>query len=410
MKLLRLFATVLLALIGCAPFARAAEKPKVRAITAFVRIDRAGCERQIQETLAFLRSAKAAFEKSGYEVQTIRITTQPFPEIIRGLEHAEALAFFQKLDKLAEQESFDASIGPAMRSDADDPRQAHVLGEIIRSTNILNGSVIVAGEDGVYWNAVHAAAELVKFLSEQTPRSQGNFRFAATSLLSENAPFFPGSYHSGTGQEFAIALQSANVVAEVLQQHHTPAAARDALVTFLGQHALEIEKTAQRVARDSAWKFMGIDLSPAPLKDVSIGAALESFTGAPLGAGGTLTAAALVTEALRSIPVKRIGYSGLMLPVLEDSRIAARWSEGALTVDELLAYSAVCGTGLDTIPLPGEISVVRLARMIGDMATLSVKLRKPLSARLMPVAGKKAGDRTEFDDPFIVNVVLRPLR
>ncbi|MGH9555665.1 MAG: DUF711 family protein [Terriglobales bacterium] len=47
--------------------------------------------------------------------------------------------------------------------------------------------------------------------------------------------------------------------------------------------------------------------------------------------------------------------------------------------------------------------------MIGDMATLAARLRKPLSARLMPVAGKKAGDRTDFDDPFLVNAVIQPL-
>jgi uncharacterized protein (UPF0210 family) len=80
-----------------------------------------------------------------------------------------------------------------------------------------------------------------------------------------------------------------------------------------------------------------------------------------------------------------------------------------VTVDELLAYSSVCGTGLDTIPLPGEITVEQLERMIGDMATMAVRLEKPLSARLMPVAGKKAGDKTEFNDPFLVNAVLQPL-
>ena len=59
---------------------RPPSKPKIRAITAFVRLDRAHYKEQIQDTLNFLRQAKSAFEKSGYEVQTIRITTQPFPE------------------------------------------------------------------------------------------------------------------------------------------------------------------------------------------------------------------------------------------------------------------------------------------------------------------------------------------
>ena len=152
-----------------------------------------------------------------------------------------------------------------------------------------------------------------------------------------------------------------------------------------------------------------MDLSPAPLKDVSIGAAIESYTGRRVGASGTMTAAALITAALRDIPVKHAGYSGLMLPILEDSRLAQRWSEGALTLDSLLAYSAVCGTGLDTIPLPGDVTEDQLARIIGDMASLSFKWRKPLSARLLPVQGKKAGEKSAFDDPYLVNATLQPL-
>ncbi|MGB9243400.1 MAG: hypothetical protein WCC03_08615 [Candidatus Acidiferrales bacterium] len=57
-----------------------ANKPKIRAVTAFIRLDRSQYESQIQETLKFLRAAKSTLEKSGYEVEGIRITTQPFPE------------------------------------------------------------------------------------------------------------------------------------------------------------------------------------------------------------------------------------------------------------------------------------------------------------------------------------------
>jgi hypothetical protein len=156
---------------------------------------------------------------------------------------------------------------------------------------------------------------------------------------------------------------------------------------------------------------MGIDDSPAPLKDVSIGAAFESLLNAPFGSAGTLTVAALVTDVLKAEPaVSAIGYSGLMMPVLEDARLAQRWSEGRLTLDQLLQYSSVCGTGLDTIPLPGDVTEEQLARIIGDVATLAVKLKKPLTARLLPVKGKRAGDRTEFDNPNLVNVTLQPLR
>ena len=401
---LLLFAAALIPVAG-----QAAEKPKVRAITGFVRLDRTHYREQVHEALAALRKAKAAYELAGYEVQSLRISTQPFPEYTRGLSVEEAVAFFRDYDALAKKEGFDAAIGPALLRDADDPRQADLLGEILRNTS-LNASLVVADEDGVHWNALRAAARLIKYWSDHSPGGLANFNFAATALVPAYTPFYPGSYHTGDSGHFAIALQSANAVAEALASSRNAGEARQALAAALGAHARAVEAIAQRVEKETGWKYEGIDLSPAPLKDVSIGGAIESFTGARFGSSGTMTAAALITGVLRELPVKHAGYSGLMVPVLEDSVLAQRWSEGLLSVDSLLAYSAVCGTGIDTVPLPGDVSVEQLERIIGDMASLAVKLHKPLSARLMPVAGKKAGERTEFNDPFLVNAVIQPLR
>jgi hypothetical protein len=50
-----------------------------------------------------------------------------------------------------------------------------------------------------------------------------------------------------------------------------------------------------------------------------------------------------------------------------------------------------------------------MERMYADVASLAAKWNKPLSARLQPIPGKKAGDRTEFQDPFLFNTTLHPL-
>lgn len=386
----------------------AAEKPKVRAVTAFVRIDPANYRAQVQEALTVLRRAKAAFEQAGYEVQSIRIATQPFGEYTRGLSSAEAVAFFQDYEKLAKAAGFDASIGPAMFVPGSDPREADLLADVLSKNLLLNASLTVADENGVRWEAVRAAARIMKRLQQETPGGIANFNFAAAALARPHTPFFPAAYHDGPGRRFAVALQSANVVAEAFASAGNPSDARKNLESALGTHASVIEAVAKRVAEETKWEYMGIDLSPAPLREVSIGGAFERL-GGKFGSSGTMTAAATVTAALAAIPVKHAGYSGLMVPVLEDSVLAQRWSEGTLTVDALLAYSAVCGTGLDTVPLPGDVTVEQLAHIIGDMASLAVKLHKPLSARLMPVSDKKAGDRTEFNDPFLVNATIQRL-
>jgi hypothetical protein len=63
----------------------AAEKPKVRTITAFIRLDTTQYKQQVTDTLKMLRNAKARFQLAGYDVETIRISTQPFPEYTRGM-------------------------------------------------------------------------------------------------------------------------------------------------------------------------------------------------------------------------------------------------------------------------------------------------------------------------------------
>jgi uncharacterized protein (UPF0210 family) len=199
-------------------------------------------------------------------------------------------------------------------------------------------------------------------------------------------------------------------VADVLAGERDPGRAEKALAAALAQPLGAAEAVATGIAMSSGWTYAGIDPTPAPLGEISIGRAMESFTGAPFGTSGTMTAAAIITRAVQAAPVKRVGYSGLMVPVLEDAVLARRWAEGAYNIDSLLAYSAVCAGGLDTVPLPGDTGEDRLARIVGDVATLAFKWNKPLAARLLPVPGKKAGDRTEFEDARMANTILQGVK
>jgi uncharacterized protein (UPF0210 family) len=383
-------------------------KPKIRTVTAFLNLDRSQYKEQIADALQMLRRAKTTFESRGYEVQTIRIATQPFPEYTKGLTPQQSIAFFKDLDALAEKEKFAPGIGPAMLNPDDPESQADLLADILANTKHIRGSIVIAGEDGVRWRAIGAAARAIKKLEDSTEHSQGNFNLGAIADVPPLSPFFTAAYVNGFGHQFAIGLESANVVAEAFRGATDIDAARQKLTNMLTIEASEIERHANRIDMETGWAYVGIDLSPAPLKDVSIGAAIENLIAQPFGSAGTLTAAATITAAVKAVPVKQTGYNGLMLPILEDSRLAERWSQGHVSLEGLLSYSAVCGTGLDTIPLPGDVTVEQLDLILSDVATLAVKWHKPLSARLLPVKGKVPGDTTEFNDPFLVNAVIQP--
>ena len=253
MLLLTMFLAIAATALAQAPVA----VPKIRTVTAFIQLDRSRYREQIAETLIKLRQAKETFEQAGYEVQTIRITTQPFPEYVRGLSKEQALAFFRDYDALARKENFAASIGPATRSAVDDGASAELLGEILSTTAALNGSIIVAGDDGIRWEAVRAAARLMKDLEEHTEHSRGNFSFAATAMLAPHAPFFPGSYHDDGGGEFAVGLQSANVVAAAFASASDAGAAGKALERALGIHARKVEEIARQIESKNGMEVYG---------------------------------------------------------------------------------------------------------------------------------------------------------
>jgi len=111
----------------------------------------------------------------------------------------------------------------------------------------------------------------------------------------------------------------------------------------------------------------------------------------------------VLTEAIDRARFPRCGFSGLMLPVLEDTVLAKRVAEGHIQISDLLQWSALCGTGLDTVPLPGDASEDALAALLFDVAALAVRLKKPLSARLMPIPGKAAGDLVHFDFAYFTD-------
>jgi uncharacterized protein (UPF0210 family) len=382
-------------------------KPKVRAITAFVRLDAATYAIQISDALAVLRAVQSQFAKEGYETETLRIVTQPLAELVRGQPEMQALGLLKNIDDMGGKENFMPNIGPAMMDDRDDPRTMRLLEKALLTLPHITASAIIAGDDGIHWKVIHETASLVHELTAHSPNSQANFSFTATAMLKPYGPFYPGAYHNGAGKQFSIGYESANVVQEVFTRTHGDfSRSVEELTKQLTAHAKIAEDIGQRVAANTGWQFMGVDPTPAPLGDVSIGAAIETYTGAKFGSSGTMTAALVITTAVKAVPVKQVGYSGLMIPVMEDSLLARRWAEGTYNTDNLLAYSAVCGTGLDTVPFPGDISQAQLERIYSDVAALAWKWKKPLSARLQPVAGKSAGEQTSFSSQYLFNTTL----
>ena len=382
---------------------------KIRTITAGINLKSTTDLVTVESAITFLQRAKKKFENEGYEIQTLRIATQPFPEYLNGKTRREALADLKKIDEVVTAGRVLFSIGPVITDDRHDPEFASWATQLVKETRNINFSVTVASPGrGVHSQTALTAAEAIVAIAGTSPGGEGNFRFTAAANCLAGTPFFPVAYHQGP-DAFSIGLESPGLLQEAFEQSRDIQEAKAKLKALLESELGPVEKLAVGVAHDEHRQYLGIDVSPAPSKEASIGAAIEALTRVPFGSASTLAACDAITDVLHSLSIKTCGYSGLMLPVLEDPILAQRAAEGRYSVRELLLYSSVCGTGLDVVPLAGDTQANELAALIRDVAALSTKLHKPLSARLFPVPGKKAGERAEFSNPFLTSSVVMKL-
>jgi uncharacterized protein (UPF0210 family) len=376
---------------------------RVRTITTGLELSPRGESQRIGTALDFLAAAKRSFASAGYQVETLRIATNPWLAGASPGDRKQLLARVRELDKLVAEHDAILSIGPVLIEDRADDSLAQWANDLIATTTKVSFSVVIASaERAVHGSACTVAAQIMAMLSRTLEGGIGNFRFAAAANIPAGTPFFPVGWHRGP-ESIAIGVESASEVGQAFRAMQPG----DDPTVHLKQHLDAVLAPVDRIARDIAKQhervYLGIDTSPAPGKDRSIAAAIEVLTRAPFGSAGTLDACASITAALKTVDVTTCGYSGLMLPVLEDPLLAQRAGEGRFSVRDLLLYSSVCGTGLDVVPIPGDTPVHSMAAILRDVAAMSSRLRKPLSARLFLVPGKKVGEMARFDDKYLTD-------
>ena len=372
---------------------------RIRSITVGFNVALPSVARRIKRLGEFLHAARQLFEGKGYKVQTTRITSQPWPMYLSGLSRRKILERIKMLEECCRQNRIDfLSIGTAH-----EPEQIRFVAKILESTMIVSGSATIAeNRNGIDHDATRAASETIMRIARHGSNGETNFRFAALANCPPDIPFYPASYHRGQTC-FMIALESGDVLQRILNKPLDLRVAQHRLASAMLIEYRKIERIARRVERMHGVLYKGIDTSPAPSlqRRGSVAVAIEKLLQGKFGAPGTLAAAGMITGVLRSIRVRRCGFSGLMLPVMEDFGLARRI--GDLNIDTLLACSAICGTGLDCVPLPGDIGTKKISEILLDVATLALRMNKPLSARLLPMPGRAVGDMTRIDSPYLIN-------
>ena len=383
---------------------------KIRSITYFCNPEWPINEEVLHQAGKFIQQANSAFKAVGFDVQTCRIATIPFPRMVVGCNEDDVVDFACTLEQLIKDHGFDyVSIGPALTQT---PESYQVIPKILASTeSVFLSGFMDSQNGGIELQAVHACADVIQQSATITPDGFSNLRFAALANVPSGSPFFPAAYHAYSLTDesqpfsFALATEAADLAVDAFSSAQDIEDAQHRLIAMLNEHAKELEKVADSLSEENDVVFGGIDysLAPYPVEERSIGAAMERLGVPAVGMHGSLAATAILTNAIDRAVFKRTGFSGVMLPVLEDSTLAARAERGVLDITDLLLYSAVCGTGLDTLPLPGDTNSKQIAAILLDLAVLAIRLDKPLTARLMPIPGKNPGDLTTFDFEYFAN-------
>jgi len=379
---------------------------RIRTITAGIHLRLSALDEQVEEAEAHLKDARDRFIDSGIEVQTIRLSTQPYQTYLLDRGPDDLIGAIAELDSKVGKAGIDfLSVGPGSN-----PRFIDMAPTILAKTERTNISSSVSSSFyGVMEENIRSAARAIISISRIGGDGIRNFNFTCMGNCQSGIPFFPASYHIGSSPDFSIGLESGGLVRSLMHDGMGLVDASDALHRSYWEGCLEIQRISLSMV--GKFRYLGTDTSinPALGDEGSVAEAISVLVSGGFGAPGTMSVCSMLTGVVRDIPVKRTGYCGLMLPVLEDTGLAKAADSGTLRVGDLLAYSSVCGTGLDVIPLPGSVMIERLDGTLRDMASLSVKLNKPLSARLLPVPGARGGDRTSFESPYLVNCRVLPM-
>ena len=281
--------------------------------------------------------------------------------------------------------------------------------EAMKQTELICSSVNVGStKTGINMDAVRLLGEMIKETAELTKEndSLGCAKLVVLCNAPDDNPFMAGAFH---GVSEADAIINVGVSGPGVVKHALTGlenADFEELCETIKKTAFKITRVGQLVAQEASKRlgipFGIIDLSLAPTPAVgdSVAEILEKIGLQRAGAPGTTAALALLNDQVKKGGVMASSYvgglSGAFIPVSEDQGMIDAVKEGSLTIEKLEAMTCVCSVGLDMIAIPGDTSAATISGIIADEAAIGMVNQKTTAVRVIPAAGKKAGDVVEF--------------
>lgn len=387
---------------------------RIRAITVGANLEQCNPSLLSEELTHFFNLASCAFADADFPVQTRRLTLPP-TRITDFAACYQVKSTIDTLNRISDQVDIRWLCLPIAGEMHLAPEVMQILISIINQYPKLFVHFMVAQEGRIYDPFTESAVRAVLAVSRLSSNGYDNFRVGLGANIKPNTPYFPFSFHQGkTG--FSLAVELIEKVIQAIQFRGVASLAciRQYLIDIILPIIKEIDEIGKEIESKTGFEYKGQDISLAPFPDDtrSVAALIEMLGPQHSGQSGTLMITSLLTDviktAIKQSGIRHTGFNGVMFSLLEDKQLAKANNDRHLSMEKLMLYSAVCGCGIDMVPVPGDIFEEELSSLVLDVAALSTVLNKPLGIRALPIPLKAANELTNFNHDFLTNTrILR---
>lgn len=362
-----------------------------------------------------VKTAEKVSKKYQIPIINKRISITPIGLVASAVKENSYLKIGQALDKAAKTVGVDFIGGFSALCDAklkqSDRKLIDSIPETLSQTDILCSSVNIGSTKyGINMDAVALMGEKIKDLAYLTKDNDsiGCAKLVVFCNAVNDNPFMAGAFHGVNRGDVSISvgISGPGVVKSALEKKKGEKI--QALSEEIKKTSFKItrmgELVGKEVARLLGKEFGIVDLSLAPTSSVgdSVAEILEEIGVDCVGGYGTTLALAMLNDAVKKGGLMASSYvgglSGAFIPVSEDDGMIKSAQKGMLKMEKLEAMTAVCSVGLDMIAVPGDTAADVLSAIIADEAAIGMINGKTTAARIIPVHGKKAGEKAVFGD------------
>ncbi len=368
--------------------------------------------RLVKNGKKLIKHAKQIEVKYGIPIVNKRISITPISMVMET--HAIPRRFIEMaetIDSAAEEAEIDyiGGFGALVHKGMTKTERIliEILPDVLSSTKRVCSFLNVGSTNtGMNIDAVNLVGKMLLETAKKTPCGCGCCKFVVFVNAPEDNPFMAGAFH-GPGEpdlSLNIGISGPGVVRSVVEKN------RDCNLTELSEiikrTVFKITRAGELIGRELAKKMgisfgiVDISLASTTAPGDSVAKVIEAFGIEKIGAHGSTLAIALLMDAAKkggAMASSSVGgLSGTFIPVSEDLGMAEAVGKGALNIEKLEALTAVCSVGLDMVAIPGDTPAETISALIADELAIGIINNKTTAARIIPVPGKKAGDKVAF--------------